>query len=92
MLGSTQDVTERKRAEEEIRRRTGQLIALHTIDLAIIRRYDLRKTLNIILGHVLAQLEVDAASILLLDPSAQTLKIAATRGFRINHKANIRLQ
>ena len=91
LLGSTQDVTERKRAEEEIRRRTGQLIALHTIDLAIIRRYDLRKTLNIILGHVLAQLEVDAASILLLDPSAQTLKIAATRGFRINHKANIRL-
>ena len=91
LLGSAQDVTERKRAEEEIRRRTGQLIALHTIDLAIIRHYGLRKTLGIVLGHVLAQLEVDAASVLMLDPSAQTLKIAATRGFRTQHNANVHL-
>ncbi len=92
LLGSTQDITERKYAEEEISDRAGQLIALHAIDLAIIRHYDLRKILSIVLEHALAQLEADAASVLMLDSSAQTFKIAATQGFRTKHKGNKRLR
>ena len=88
LLGTTQDITERKHAEEEISDRTGQLIALHAIDLAIIHHYGLRKTLNIILEHLLVQLKVDATSVLIFDSSAQTFKIAAAQGFHIKHKGN----
>ena len=92
LLGSTQDITERKHAEVEISDRTGQLVALHAIDLAIIHHYDLRKTLNIILEHVLAQLKVDAASVLILDSSAQTFKVAAAQGFHTKPKGNKRFR
>jgi PAS domain S-box-containing protein/putative nucleotidyltransferase with HDIG domain len=92
LLGFTQDITERRHVQEEISYRTDQLIALHAIDLAIVRHYSLRKTLSIVLEQVLARLEVDAASVLILDPSAQTFKIAATRGFHAKQKGNVRLR
>ena len=43
---------------------------------------DLRITLSVLLEHVLTQLKVDAASVLLLNPHMQTLEYAAGRGFR----------
>jgi putative nucleotidyltransferase with HDIG domain len=48
-------------------------------------------TLNILLEHVIAQLEVDAANILLLEPHAQTLSFAVGRGFRRDSTQQIRV-
>jgi len=59
-----------------------QLQALHTIDIAITGSTDLDVTLNLLLSQVAAQLSVDAASILLLNPVTQMLEYAAGHGFR----------
>jgi putative nucleotidyltransferase with HDIG domain len=67
---------------EETVRHLDQLQALHDIDLAITASMDLRLILNILLEHVVIQLAVDAASVLLLNPHSQTLEHAAGRGFR----------
>ncbi len=74
-----QQVGERTR---EIARQLEHLTALRTIDMAITGSMDLRVTLNIVLDQVTTQLGVDAASVLILDSSAQTLQFAANKGFR----------
>ncbi len=56
--------------------------ALRQIDLAIASSLDLRVALNILLDQVLAQLGVDAADVMLFNPSTQALEFAAGRGFR----------
>ncbi len=58
------------------------LLALHQIDLAISANFDLNITLKILLKNVKHELEVDAASILLMDPVTHTLDYAAGTGFR----------
>ncbi len=63
-------------------RQLDQLQSLHDIDLVITASMDLRMTLNILLSHVLTQLKVDAANVLLINPHLQTLEYAAGRGFR----------
>ncbi len=76
------DITERREAQDEIRRQLERLAALRSIEMAISASLDLRVTLNIILDQVTAQLQVDAADVLLLDPASQMLEYAASRGFR----------
>ncbi len=56
--------------------------ALHQIDIAISGSVDLRTSLGVFLDHATAELSVDAANILLLNPHTQTLEFAARRGFR----------
>ncbi len=87
--GTVQDVTERRRAEEEIRglnaslaRRLDRIGALRRIDMAITGSLDLRVTLDTILDQVAAQLGVHAAAVLLLDPHTLILEYAAGCGFR----------
>jgi response regulator RpfG family c-di-GMP phosphodiesterase len=81
-VGTAQDISERKLSEIQIRQQISRLTALRTIDHAITSSFDLRFTFDLFLSQVIAQLQVDAASILLLDPSGQTLEYRATRGFR----------
>ncbi len=76
------DVTERKQAEERIKRQLERLAALRSIDMAITASHDLRVTLGVILEQVTGQLQVDAACVFLLNPHEQTLEYAAGRGFR----------
>jgi PAS domain S-box-containing protein len=76
------DITERKRAQEEIKRQVEQLGALRAIEKAIVSSLDLQVTLNVILDQVTAQLQVDATDVLLLNRSSQTLEHSASRGFR----------
>lgn len=66
--------------EQHLRR----LESLHTIDVTISSTFDLRLTLNIVLEHVVAQLGVDAADVLLVNPATQTLSYFAGHGFRSN--------
>jgi response regulator RpfG family c-di-GMP phosphodiesterase len=81
-VGTAQDVSERKFSEMQIRQQIARLTALRTIDQAITSTFDLRYTLDLVLSQVMTQLQVDAASILMLDSSGQTLEYRATRGFR----------
>ncbi len=78
----TRDITERKVAEQRVQQHMERISAMLTIDNAISASLDLTLTLTIVLEHVVSQLQVDAASVLILDPYTQTLKYFAGRGFR----------
>src|SRR6185369_11046448 len=75
------DVSDRKRAERQIRKQLESISAMRNIDLAISATGDLRVTLNILLNHVRAQLLVDAATVLLVNPVNNTLEASAAEGF-----------
>lgn len=66
---------------EDAVKRLDRLAALQSVSLAVSASPDLRLTLKVILDHVMAQLKVDAADILLLDESDNTLSLAASTGF-----------
>lgn len=78
------DITERKRAETTIRAQLERLSGLHTIDIAIKSSFNLSTTLGILLEQVVKQLQVDAASVLVVNSSLSTLEYAAGYGFRSN--------
>ncbi len=79
---AVRDVTERKQAEDRIRRQLAHVHALRTIDATIRASLDLRVTISVFLDQVTAQLGVDAAAVLLLRPHTQALESAGGRGFR----------
>ncbi len=64
-------------SEEQVRR----LTALRDVDTAIASSFDLRVTLNILLDHTLAQLNVDAAAISSYNPDLHKLNHIASLGF-----------
>ena len=75
------DISDIKRAEELIRRHLEHLTALVEIDHAINFSFDLNLILTTLLTHVIVQLGVDAADVLLLNPASRTLEYVAGRGF-----------
>jgi len=91
-VSTGRDITERKRAEEQIERQIKRLNALHTIDTAIAGSVDMRLTLKTILEQTTEQLKVDAADILLLNPHTMTLEYSAGRGFRTDALQHTRLR
>jgi PAS domain S-box-containing protein len=90
-VGTAQDVTERKLAEIQIRQQIEQLTALRKIDQAISSSFDLKITLDILISELISQLQVDAADVLLLEPTEQILSYAAGRGFRTTTIESARL-
>jgi putative nucleotidyltransferase with HDIG domain len=76
------NITKYKQSEEKIKIHLEQLDALRAIDLAITSGADLSQTLSDILNHVRTYLNIDAASVLLLNPHNQRLEFAAGVGFR----------
>ncbi|MDW8147689.1 MAG: PAS domain-containing protein [Roseiflexaceae bacterium] len=82
ILLAIEDVTERVRAEQQLHLHLRRLRALRTIDQAIISGLGMRAALDILLEQTILLLHVDAASVMLLDPHAQTLTFAAGRGFQ----------
>jgi len=81
LLGSFRDVTERKVAQEKLKRHNDNLAALRNIDVAINGSLDLQVTLKVLLTETLQQLHIDAACILLLSPHSQILEYACGSGF-----------
>jgi putative nucleotidyltransferase with HDIG domain len=82
MIGSiSEEMMERKKAEQQIQRNLKRIRALHAIDLAITSSLDVRLTLDVLLDQVTTQLNVHAADVLLLSPYTHTLEYAAGRGF-----------
>jgi len=73
---------ENARLFQDTKKHLSQMSALRKIDQAIIGSLDLKVTLNIILDHLLAQLEVDAAAVLSYQADLQTLQFTHGRGFQ----------
>ncbi len=73
---------ENARLYSEATARLDQLSSLREIDKAISGSLDLRLILKILLGHVIQQLDIDAAAVLLINPESQILEFMAGQGFR----------
>jgi len=79
LFGTVQDITERKRAEEEVRRHLERIEALREIDKAIISTLDLTEVLDIILEELERVIPYHSAGVFLF--SDDTARLAAGRGF-----------
>jgi PAS domain S-box-containing protein/putative nucleotidyltransferase with HDIG domain len=75
------DVSDIKCAEERIQQHLEHLTALVEIDRAINFSFDLNLSLTTLLTHVIVQLGVDAADVLLFNSPTRTLEYVAGRGF-----------
>ncbi len=87
-----QEITERKGAEQMIQLQLKRLNVLHSIDRAITASLDLRVTLDILLDQVTTQLNIDAATILLLNQQTHILEYVVSKGFRTNALKYTRLR
>ncbi|WP_188972578.1 PAS domain S-box protein [Deinococcus aerolatus] len=83
-----QDITALRTAEQEVQtlnkslqQQLRQVNGLRTIDQSIAVGAELGVTLGLILDNVRDQLDMDVATILLLDPQRKTLRYTVTRGF-----------
>jgi PAS domain S-box-containing protein/putative nucleotidyltransferase with HDIG domain len=95
-LAMVTDITGRKKAEEELReskeknlslylaaeKRLAETVALRTIDRAISNSLDIRFTLDVVLTQTLRELKVDAADILIYNPTTHILNFFIGQGFR----------
>jgi HD-GYP domain-containing protein (c-di-GMP phosphodiesterase class II) len=70
----------RTRLHEQTQQNVQRLLALHTVDMAISASVDLGVTLSVLLEQVTSLLHVDYADILVLDPTTQSLEVAAGLG------------
>jgi len=78
-----QNITEQKQKERQLQRQHKWLAALQAIDLTIASSMDLSLTLSTLLRHVITQLEVDAADILILKKNEPNLEFSAGFGFKV---------
>lgn len=75
------DISDIKCAEDRIRRHLEHMTALVEIDRAINFSFDLNLSLTTLLTHVIVQLGVDAADILMFNAASRELEYVAGRGF-----------
>jgi putative nucleotidyltransferase with HDIG domain len=88
IAGST---IERMSLYEQAQRQVKRLAALRNVDIAISGTLELRVALNVLLEQVIDQLHVDAADVLLLNPSTYGLEFAAGQGFATNKLQHVHL-
>jgi PAS domain S-box-containing protein len=75
------DLTERRQAEEAMRRRLAELEALHTVSGALRTAETRDEALPILLDETLAALETDAGIVWLYHPESDELRAAVSRGW-----------
>lgn len=93
IVTTCEDITERRRSEEQIRQQLQRLTTLREVDMAILSSLDLKVMLNVLLNHLMEHLNIDAAAIMLLNPHTLNLEYAEGRGFhsRAVRGANVRI-
>jgi putative nucleotidyltransferase with HDIG domain/PAS domain S-box-containing protein len=84
------DISDIKCLDEKIKRHLEHLTALVEIDRAINFSFDLNLSLTTLLTHVIVQLEVDAADVMLFSPASRMLEFIAGRGFHTKAIENAR--
>jgi len=75
------DVTEKKRAEEEIKRRNRELNALNAIASVANQSFDLEQILTHALGQVMQLFAVDTGTVYVFDEETLTLRRVAGAGY-----------
>lgn len=83
---------QRTRLHHKTQQQVQRLASLRTIDNTINASFDVQLTMRVILDQTLEQLQMDAATILLLDPYDQLLRYAAGKGFRGGRFDHLRLR
>ena len=91
-LLTARDVTKCHETESRLKRQMNQLSALRSIDLAIASGLDLNLLLSMLLEQVARLLDIDAASVLLLNPKTNLLEFVSGRGFRSDILRHTRLK
>lgn len=76
------DITERKRAEREIRRRNRELMVLNSIGQTLTESMDLSDSLHRTLRQMVELFGLDVSSLYLLDQGGTVLRLAAEVGHR----------
>jgi two-component system NtrC family sensor kinase len=76
------DISERKRAEHEIRRRNRELLVLNSIANTLTESLDLNDSLHRTLRQLSELFSLDASSLYLFDPNNEVLRRVATVGHR----------
>jgi len=79
LVGSVHDVTERKRAEQELRRNADELAALYEIARDLAAQRDLPVLLRRIVNHVVRLLAAPDAIIYLYDAAREEFELAAAQ-------------
>src|SRR6266571_2201904 len=80
--GVVLDVTEMKRAEDEIRRRNRELYVLNNIAVTFNQSFDLDEILQLIMLQIVELLSTDTASVYLFDEETNILSKKAAYGHR----------
>jgi len=80
--GFVLDITERKRAEQEIRRRNRELMVLNSIGQTLSQALELSELLSRVLRQVIELFGLDVGSIYLLDEETGVVRRAAVVGYR----------
>ena len=83
ILSTAQDITERKRAEAQVKRQLEYLSALRAIHSAITSSFNLHISLDFILKQAATVLSVDAADIMIYNPFDRSLEHTAGYGLRL---------
>jgi PAS domain S-box-containing protein/putative nucleotidyltransferase with HDIG domain len=81
LLGIGIDITERKRAEEDIRRRVVELEAVNRVSTAMRTAQTLSGLLHRLMDEILAILDTETGMILLYDPTSNQLLEGIDRGW-----------
>jgi len=76
------DITDRKRAEQEIRRRNRELLVLNSIAQTLMESMDLSDSLHRTLRQMAELFGLDASSLYLFDERSMTLRRIAAVGYR----------
>jgi two-component system NtrC family sensor kinase len=76
------DVSDRRRAEQQIRRRNRELVVLNSIAETLSYTLDLTESVNRTLRQILELFELDAASLYLFDRDDVTIRRVAAAGHR----------
>jgi PAS domain S-box-containing protein len=83
------DITEKKRAEDEIRRRNRELNALNAMAVIATQSFDLDEILSLTLRQVLSLLGADSGSIYLSDADSDTFRRRAGWGQRNSERSKL---
>ncbi len=94
LVGVGIDITERKQAEEALRRQLQHIRALREIDLTVRGTTDIYLSLKSILEYTLSELPIDAADLFLFDSFSNSFRFVADRGFKspTMERPNIQIQ
>ncbi len=82
------DVTERRQAEQEIRRRNRELVVLNSLSETLVSTLDLQDSIHRTLRQVLELFNLDAASLYLFDRDGSTLRRVSSVGHRSEFARN----